>query len=61
MGLTVSREIITAMGGKFDITSKIGEGTNCTVQIPLQKVKGELVIYIYNLFSPKKATADQAD
>lgn len=35
MGLSLSRKLLSLMGGEINIDSSIGEGTRCTIQFPL--------------------------
>ena len=37
LGLTVSRDIITAHGGAIEVSSKINVGTTFTIQLPIQQ------------------------
>jgi heavy metal sensor kinase len=39
LGLSIARSIITAHGGTIDLTSSPGQGTTCTVSLPLSEDK----------------------
>lgn len=41
LGLVISKQVIDLMGGTIRIDSKVGEGTVCTVRIPLQPLPSE--------------------
>ena len=36
LGLFIAREIVTAHGGRLEVSSRVGEGTTVTVQLPLR-------------------------
>ncbi len=40
LGLPICRQIITELGGEFDLESRVGEGTTFTVRMPLSSEAG---------------------
>ena len=51
LGLTLVRNIVQIMGGKIDVTSKYGEGSTFSLEIPQHLVFDDNIVGVSILFN----------
>jgi signal transduction histidine kinase len=58
LGLAICQRIIAKHGGKLDVKSKLGEGSNFTIVLPMSRTEAEVRPQIEAHSSPKPSTGD---